>query len=436
MKRTDHISRENLTGKGIISIEGSEVGDCLLTNETHSIAWYDCCGSLGKYTNLLTAEIPKRHELLGSFRELLNSGKEFNLDESKSTILGLNRLFPKGKYNISVYDDYNRPFKPEPRYQRYTETSIVYGQVINKAKESDKITEWIQENKERANKGWHHSQILDLTCSNFYEGGESNYLVASQSKDLINSEIVREYKQIIQKGLRPTILVYNAWDISSDIFSNNYLIDGHHKMQAYLEAGIKPKILEFSEIEVDFKERKLNYYNLTNMYTWQLKHMFDNMDKNSFEFSEILSHKEHPLNKFVKNGEHEETWPDGKLKSRGKYKDDKEIGVIEYFYRNGRLKSRVLYEDGKQISYLNSWSNTGVLNFEIIPAEDVINGKRVSYYKDGKINQITYYKNGNLIDGVSSVAYHNNGKLRYEGVTLNNKSIESRYYDSNGKRTN
>lgn len=400
------------------------------------MAWYDCCGSHGKYANLLTEEIPKRNDIIGSFRELSNSGKQFNLQESKSTILDLNKIFPKGKYNISIYDDYNNPFKSEPRYKRYEDTFIVYGQVINKAKESDKVNEWIQDNEERANKGWHQSQILDLTCSNFYEGGESNYLVATQSKSLINLEIVKEYKQKIEKGLRPTILVYNAWDISSDIYSNNYLIDGHHKMQAYSEAGIKPKILEFSEIEVDFKERKWNFYNLSNMYTWQLKHMFDNMDRSSNEFLDILSHKEHPLNKFVKNGEHEETWPDGKLKSRGKYLNDRAIGVIENFHRNGILKSKVLYEDGKQISFLNSWSNAGVLNFEIIPADDILNGKRVSYYQDGKINQITYYKNGNLIDGISSVANHNNGSLMYEGITLNTKSVESRYYDRNGKQTN
>lgn len=436
MRRTDYILQENSSGNGILCIEGSEVGDCLRTKETHSIAWYDCCGSLGKYANLLTQEIPERNEIIGNFRELLNSGKEFNLKDSKSTILDLNRIFPQGQYSISIYDEYNKPFKPEPRYKRYEETSIVYGQVVDKTKESEKIKEWIRDNEGRANKGWHHSEILDLTCSNFYEGGESNYLVATQSQNLLNLDTVKTYKQKIQKGLRPVILVYNAWDISSDLYSNNYLIDGHHKMQAYLETGIKPKILEFSEIEVDFKERKLNFYNLSNMYTWQLKHMFDNMDRDCNEYLEILSNKEHPLNKFVKNGEHEETWPDGKLKSRGKYIDNREIGVIDCFYRNGVLKSRVLYENGKQISYLNAWSNTGILNFEIIPAEDVLNGKRVSYYKDGKINQITYYKNGNLIDGVSSVAYYNNGKLRYEGVTLNNKSVESRYYDRNGKRTN
>jgi hypothetical protein len=68
----------------------------------------------------------------------------------------------------------------------------------------------------------------------------------------LNEDVIGEYKERINNGLRPIIIlikIKDSWAI--------YVIDGHHKFQAYKESKVNPRALIISKLdnkEVDRKE--------------------------------------------------------------------------------------------------------------------------------------------------------------------------------------
>lgn len=85
--------------------------------------------------------------------------------------------------------------------------------------------------------------IAKTDKSSYYDvyGGMAE-ITATQN--YLNKDVVEEYKERINNGLRPIIIlikIKDSWVI--------YVIDGHHKFQAYRELKINPRALVISKLD-------------------------------------------------------------------------------------------------------------------------------------------------------------------------------------------
>lgn len=147
-------------------------------------------------------------------------------------------------------------------------------------------------------------------------------------------------------------------------------------------------------------------------------------------------------NQGLKQGVWEKTYPDGKLKYTGTFKDDKPVGVFKYYYPEGKIKTELAYRAEKGKAMATHYYQTGVKqseglyknqerdsiwliyaeNGKLIAKESYRNGKKeglsISYFDDGKPSLKANFKNG-LKDGPYST-YFENGQLQSEMSFMDN----------------
>lgn len=111
------------------------------------------------------------------------------------------------------------------------------------------------------------------------------FFLATQPKEEINLERVKQFENKISNGARPFAIVYNCsfpdirlnnensktdYSISSDYF----ILDGHHKLLAYQNLKMFPPIasltfLPKSKTEIMLDTNELKDY----LYSWQFSHI-------------------------------------------------------------------------------------------------------------------------------------------------------------------
>jgi hypothetical protein len=72
---------------------------------------------------------------------------------------------------------------------------------------------------------------------NFYPMGTE--LVTTRPKRLLNQERIKFYEAILKQGQRPIVITASVKDGWTE-----FVIDGHHKLQAYTELKIAPRVLQ------------------------------------------------------------------------------------------------------------------------------------------------------------------------------------------------
>ena len=230
-------------------------------------------------------------------------------------------------------------------------------------------------------------------------------------------------------------MVYNR-DMTFDDLSNDYLIDGHHKLAAYKELKIDPNVLEITQRFEQGQNLGEPADFMKYLFPWQAQHIFDNFYNNPESIQKIKKGNDDFLKHFIKNGKVTEYWENGTIKSEADYKDNAVIGTKKMYYPNGKAKQITLHwEDGRVKRYLKTWSRTGELSGEFIPKPDYDNGRFISYHKNSRVHRITEYENGRNKDGKSAISYYENGIVAYEATYDNGRVINRRYYDRNGVLT-
>lgn len=91
---------------------------------------------------------------------------------------------------------------------------------------------------------------------------------------------VEYYKEEINKGLRPQILILQAND--SEV---PFLLDGHHKLNGYNETTINPNIVRI---------KKMNNYEISERAIWDAFNKLNSVDDNCIENSDKIE-REHDL---------------------------------------------------------------------------------------------------------------------------------------------
>ena len=112
----------------------------------------------------------------------------------------------------------------------------------------------------------------------------------------------------------------------------------------------------------------------------------------------------------MKQGEWVKMWNNGVVKYKGVFKNDKPVGVFNYYYPSGKLKSVMTFSEDGSRAHNISYHENGKKMAE----GDFVNQKKVGVWKyfsdvDEKLVTEENYKNG-VLDGKSTTYYIDEGK--------------------------
>jgi hypothetical protein len=117
----------------------------------------------------------------------------------------------------------------------------------------------------------------------FFPNWESNYepIVYSITNDKIDPNRVEFYCELIKKGVRPTILTFEVSNTLSSNYSRAYVLNGHHKIEAYLKLKENIPIISILKSEECInKTGPLLRFAKSFLQDFEFKHLFENNDEN------------------------------------------------------------------------------------------------------------------------------------------------------------
>jgi len=179
-------------GQGRITLSGNHYESGLLFDgKPVGFTWADCQGSVGQYL-VRSMDYDQYHESLNAIRRYVGDEIDATIPVSEA-LRALLGLFPSGQMLLGT---------------RELHSYVYYDQAGNR------------ENP-----------------VNIYPD-EWN-LVSTRPEKLLNKKQIREFIAKIKKGQRPKIIIASAYGNSVQ-----YILDGHHKLQAYRKLGIDPVVID------------------------------------------------------------------------------------------------------------------------------------------------------------------------------------------------
>jgi hypothetical protein len=249
-------------GQGILNIicDGF-ISAFQLNSKSITVTWPDCRGSIGMYISSSNCEI-ERHLSIRLNHSLNNS----NVEEGENLLFDFLKLFSNGRYQVEFHDEIK-------------EFELHYVQK--------------------------HDSYENFSY-NYYPSVSRNFLFTQNSKSL-DIERINYYKRVIENGGRPIALIYSHLYLlekefeskflyNDNVWSEEFIIDGHHKMKAYDELRVSPnyfqirKILKTSDLNFDSFERVnklLNKSEIEHFVLNSLEIRLDNSIK-SKSYNEVL----------------------------------------------------------------------------------------------------------------------------------------------------
>jgi hypothetical protein len=93
----------------------------------------------------------------------------------------------------------------------------------------------------------HMPQLAEMTYSRFgFNRGYGGVYSLIETQKSRSSELINEYLGLISSGSRPVIILIRAGKTD---FVNTFILDGHHKFDAYYKLNINPVCLIISRID-------------------------------------------------------------------------------------------------------------------------------------------------------------------------------------------
>jgi hypothetical protein len=188
-------------GASILDIRGDSFDALLLIDGSPVVLqWCDCEGSVGQY--LVRAGIRDIERLLGPMRAALD-GKLNSKDSLESQISPVMAMLTPGQYKIEF---------------RHT-TDVGYFSEFNSK--------------------WSVSTDRDQ----FYPV-DDNSIVLTRPLDSLNEVRIRYFQNLIERGHRPIAITLSTAEGWSE-----YVIDGHHKLQAYRLLNVSPSLIRIVRLD-------------------------------------------------------------------------------------------------------------------------------------------------------------------------------------------
>jgi hypothetical protein len=209
-------------GQGIIDIFCDGFASCLVVKKALAVNWPDCGGSIAEYYAISAHSVEERNYYTQSINESMIHGSDEEQMEIVKNFLG---LFSNGNYKITKS-------LAECNQIEFMQSDGVYGRF--EPMHRNDLARW------------------------FYPDWELQFghNICTITNDKINPERVDFYCDLIKKGIRPSILTIS---VSSNIThsDNAFVLDGHHKIEAYLKLKENIPIINISKLDSRENETEL-----------------------------------------------------------------------------------------------------------------------------------------------------------------------------------
>ncbi len=256
-------------GQNIIDIFFDDFASCLVVKKTLAVNWPDCRGSVGEYYSISDYSIEDRNFYTKNLDNVMTEGAD---SEQMEITKGFLNLFANGKYSI------NKFISKIDKIEFLASNQLVYSDIVPK---NERFFGW------------------------FYPNYRSNSepLLFSITNNKIDQNRVEYYCQLIRKGLKPTVLTFEVCNVLSSEYSCKYVLDGHHKIEAYLKLKVDIPVINIIKLEECIKKTApLLLRAKTILKDFEYQHLFENNDENllSIDFVNDINLTD-DLDKILKN---------------------------------------------------------------------------------------------------------------------------------------
>lgn len=230
-------------GQNVIRILNDGYASCLVIRRARIVNWPDCHGSVGEYFAHSNYSDEDRQQLTQAIDQALRTGTE---EEILTYMHDFLQLFESGEYTAGFY--------------------TIHLQGVEFHRSGIDYPFYLPEN--------------ERFSGAFYPMAEQDYFYTLKY-DRIDPERVDFYVREIQRGARPKVVVYSCCYPADGDCSPNYIIDGHHKLEAYLRLGIDvPCLSIFANVTEYHATAELLRLSYPFLKDFEFAHLFENADKN------------------------------------------------------------------------------------------------------------------------------------------------------------
>jgi len=234
-------------GQNIIDIFFDDFASCLVVKKALAVNWPDCRGSVGEYYSISDYSIEDRNFYTKNLDNTMSEGTDSEQMETTKDFLN---LFANGKYSI------NKFIAKIDEVEFLTSNQAEYGDIVP---QNERFFGW------------------------FYPDYRSNSepLLFSITNNKIDHNRVEYYCELIRKGSKPTVLTFEVCNLLSSDYSCKYVLDGHHKIEAYLKLKLDIPIINILKLEESIKKTApLLHQTKIILKDFEYQHLFENNDEN------------------------------------------------------------------------------------------------------------------------------------------------------------
>lgn len=232
-------------GQNIIDIYFDGFASCLIIKKALAVNWPDCRGSVGEYYSISNYSVEERNAYTATLNNVLAKGNDLEQIDAVKPFLN---LFANGKYSI------NKFIAKVEELEFLGSNQVVYSDYV---------------------------PVNERFFGRFFSNWKGKYspIIYSITNDKINSDRVEFYCQLIEKGYRPTVVTFEVFNVLSSEYSRSYVLDGHHKIQAYLKLKKDIPIINILKSEECVnKTERLLHFSKSILKDFEYKHLFENSE--------------------------------------------------------------------------------------------------------------------------------------------------------------
>ncbi|HAS46688.1 MAG TPA: hypothetical protein DCS93_39760 [Microscillaceae bacterium] len=356
-------------GLGVISIGMADVGCYFKFYEPIAVDWYSYEGTISKYSYQLPISTKKKQELNDKIRVNVYQDYTHQLPELYKLLSPLFSLFENGHYSLSFSSAeaksfFHRGDGIQSSQEVIARPDIYWQFTQRKAHKTEKqasvVHKFTQSKENLISTPDLNHRAYSLGLGGYYP--LKNLLIGTQSSEFIEAQVVEQYKTEIKAGKRPFAIILRL-DDDNDYESTNYVLDGHHKLQAYSDLNIMPPLAVITITQKLPQTFKFDLEKVANLlHPLHTNHLLQHWgDHKDTLVKQTIQRPNSTLFKFIKQGLYEIYHNNGQLRSRVFYLNDEKDGLYEEWYDNGQMRYRGTYKSGVPVDgcVYESWDESG-----------------------------------------------------------------------------
>ncbi|WP_207420242.1 hypothetical protein [Desertivirga brevis] len=418
-------------GLNKITIGYNDLGTYVKISKPVSMTWSDCQGSVGQYLAMMPLTPEERKLIYDQFQ--LDLYGNFNDKEAElfEVLQPLLRLLENGEYYLGYSDGTARPVVHSSNGNYEQGWYIAYPNVANPTNVEREKERYLEHRKNYV-LGDYREDMVSFSSSWLYDTWTNEIFIATRPEKELDPKRVDYFEERISAGERPFILTLSASYLPEYEHTESFILDGHHKLEAYQRLKIDPPRAVLVRNFHSMEEAEFDLPALADrLYPWQFRHILDNMDNKSTVLKHFLDKPGNSLIQHIRHGEFIDHYANGKIKSKGNFVLDEPHGKVTEYYDNGNKKAEKLYEMGQSVGLWREWFKNGRIEAEFSFIDGQYSGPYISYMEDGSVRAKGTYVNGRQ-EGYCFSRYMHTGKLDSECWYSNGKLIEIKSYSDVG----